>query len=101
MQLLNKRTQLVLNTAVVILVLAAIILGAVMVLPARSPLGPLMGKFASDVDFLSNMLADTEPKAVAEALNENPEFLSDLFGAMVEEGTIEVVAMTINVCPRP
>ena len=96
MFLVRERVQLIINIAVALLLAAFLALGAVMVLPARSPLGSLLGKMASDVDLLSNMLANTEPKAVAQALNENPEFISELLRAMVEEGTVETIAEVVN-----
>mgnify|MGYP000151672603 CR=1 FL=1 len=51
-----------------VILAAFVAVGAVMVLPARSPMGPLLGKVASDVDLLTNMLKHTEPEAVAQAI---------------------------------
>ena len=96
MFLLSRPLQLIINIAVIALVVSAIALGAVMILPARSPIGPLMGRMASDVDLLTNILANTEPETVAQALNENPQFISELLNAMVEEETVPVVAQAIN-----
>ena len=100
MFLLRRPVQLVVNIIVVVLVVAFVALGAVMVIPSRSPMGAMLGKIASDVDLLANMLANTEPEAVAQALNENPEFISELLAAMVSEGTIPVIAQVINDNPE-
>ena len=78
MFLLRRQVQLLVNIAVVVSVIGFVALGAVMVLPARSPMGSLLGSIASDAELLSNMLKHTEPEAVAEALNENPNFISDI-----------------------
>ena len=50
MFLLRSKVQLLVNIAVVVLVVGFVALGAVMVLPARSPIGSLMGNIASDAD---------------------------------------------------
>lgn len=99
MFLLKRPIQLIINIAIVLLVVGFIATGAAMVLPARSPVGPLLGKFASDTDLLSNMLKSTQPKAVAQALNENPAFLSELLSTMESEGTVPVIAKAINENP--
>ncbi|RJP26051.1 MAG: hypothetical protein C4536_16470 [Actinobacteria bacterium] len=100
MFLLRRPVQLVINITVVVLIAGFLVVGAVMVLPSRSPLGPLLGSIASDVDLLSNMLANTEPKAVAQALNENPEFISELLKALTDEGSVAVIAQALNENPE-
>ncbi len=78
--LLNKNMQAAINIIVVGMVIGALTLGALVMLPAKSPLGTILGKVASDPSFLGAILANTDPKAVAEALNENPNFLKNSSG---------------------
>ncbi len=84
---------------VILLVLGFLVAGAVIALPSRSPLGSMIGKMASNSDLLSAMMASTSPKAVAQAINENPGFLRDLLQAMAEQGTVQVLAEAINQNP--
>src|SRR5450756_37011 len=76
--LLSKGVQGAVNVVVILLLLAALILGLTMVLPVKSPTSVLMAKLVSQKGFLSGALSTLDPKAVAKAMNTNPEQTSEM-----------------------
>ena len=86
--LLRKPVQLAVNAIVLLMLVSFAVAGLLMVLPTKTTVGTLLGKMASQRHMLSGIVSGLDPKALAEAINDNPEFLNALIQdiAASEEG---------------
>ncbi len=92
--LYNRSLQTLINAAVILLLAGAAVVGIVGFIPTRSPLGPLLGK--GSVKNTSSMLSALDPKVVGEAIQENPEFLVE----MMKYGDPSGTAIALNENPE-
>ncbi len=97
--LLRKPVQAAVNIIVIVLVVALIGLGLAMALPLKKPLGTLMGKMGNQKRMLSGLVSGMDPKAVAQAINENPGFLAGLIEELSDPEDLEATAQAINQNP--
>jgi len=91
----RNSTQTVINFAILILIIGALILGALVMIPSRNPLGPMIGRLLSSKYILSGLLGSLDTAALAEALRENPEMLSEIVVELGPEGA-EIIATAVN-----
>lgn len=75
--LYNPSLQKIINAVVILLLVASAAIAVVGFLPSRSPLGPLIGKL-SNTKTLSGLIGALDPRAVGEALKDNPQFLVEV-----------------------
>ena len=80
------------NLAVMLLIIAALILGIASVIPVKSPTSGLFTEITSQNGFPSGVFKTLKPKVVAEAINSNPGQLSD----MMKELDPKMVGRAIN-----
>ena len=83
----NRSLQTLINAVVVVLVVAGLVVAAVGFIPTRSPLGPLLGKMSSDAKSTSALISALDPKAIGQALKDNPEFVVEVMKYMDPKGT--------------
>ncbi len=98
--LLRKPVQLVVNLIVLGLVLVFMFMGLVMLTPAKTGVGALLGKMASRNQLLSGIISGLDPVALAQAVNENPEFLDALIKEMgSSEESMQNLVLVVNTKP--
>ncbi len=97
--LIKSPLQTVINIVVIVLVVGALALGAAVTLPSKNPLGPLMGKFVSSKGNLSELLANLDPRELGKALAANPQMTGEILAALGEDGA-RVIAEAVNQNPE-
>ena len=90
--LINRNVQKVINIIVIVLLLSMVAVGAVLTLPADSPLGPILGKIFNSKDILVNFVDTLDPKEIAQAVNEDPQMLVELLSLLDEDN----IALAVN-----
>jgi len=80
--LLNRNVQKIINVIVIVGLVGLVAAGAVMTLPADSPLGPLMGKIFNSKDIFVNFVGTLDPVEVAQAINEDPDMLVEVLASL-------------------
>ncbi|MCJ7652832.1 MAG: hypothetical protein MUO75_03900, partial [Actinobacteria bacterium] len=90
------RLQAVVNVVVLISIVLALVVGGMIVLPVRAPLGKLVGEIANHRYLLEGIMKNSTPEATAKALNENPQFMSEIIAALPPD----VVAEAMNKNPE-
>ena len=86
--MLRTSVQTVTNIIIILLVVGAIIMGAAALVPAKNPAGPLIGKVLTTKHILSGMLGNLDPKALGEALRNNPNMMADLIVELGDDGAV-------------
>ena len=84
--MLRTSVQTAINVVVIVLLVGAVVFGAIALIPSRNPAGPLIGKLLSVKGNLSGLLANLDPAKLAEAMRENPEMTLDLLAELGEDG---------------
>ena len=97
--LLRAPFQAVINITVITLVIAAMVLGVLMLVPAKNPAGSLVGKVLSSKGNLSSLLASLDPQDLADALNENPEMASMIVKELGDQDA-KMIAEAVNNNPQ-
>jgi hypothetical protein len=99
MDMLKTQFQGIINIIVIVTLVGSVIMGVVAFIPSHNPVGPLLGKVLTSKGVLSGMLDNLDPVALAEALRENPNMLSDLMAELGPENARKL-AEDINENPE-
>ncbi len=75
---LSKGVQGAVNVVVILLLLAALILGITSAIPVKSPASVLLARTVSQKGFWSGVSKTLKPKVVAEAMNSNPWQMAEM-----------------------
>ena len=97
--MLRTPVQTVINITVIILIIGALVFGALAMIPSRNPLGPIIGRVLTTKEILSGLLSTLDPVELAEALEANPEMTDDLLAELGEDGAV-IIATAINDNPE-
>src|SRR5450830_1558232 len=93
---IGMRVQSVVNVVVIISIVLALVVGGMIVLPVRTPLVQLVGEIANHRYILEGFMKNSDPEGTAKAINENPQFLSEIIAALPPD----VIAEAINNNPE-
>lgn len=88
---LGAMFQTLVNVVVIIGIVLALVIGGMLVLPVRTPLGQLAGEMANRRHLLEGLMKNEDLKSTAKALNENPQFMSDIIAAVPPAVAAEVM----------
>ncbi|MBU4218526.1 MAG: hypothetical protein KKB90_06135, partial [Actinobacteria bacterium] len=80
--LVGHRMQALVNMTVIVVMLISLIAAGILAMPVKTPIGKLIGEIANHRYLLEGILTNSDPKVMAKALNENPQFLSQLVAAL-------------------
>ena len=94
--LLRRHTQVLVNSTVLFLLIASFVAAGFLALPSATPLGKLIGEISNHRYLLEGVMSGSDPKMMAQAINENPGFLS----SVMSELPAGVLAEAINRNPE-
>lgn len=99
--LLKSPFQTVINIVVIFLLVASLVMGIVLLVPSRNPAGPLLGKIISSKNNLPELLANLDPKELGQVLSENPEMMNLLLRELSkDDDEARIIAEAVNNNPE-
>ena len=95
--LVSKPIQIIVNLVVILFLVVLVMGGLFMLLPVKGPMGTIVGKVGNlRPTLLAGILSGLDPVELVRALNENPEFLSEMLSELSNPGNAQATARAIN-----
>ena len=95
--LVRPRMQALVNVVVIALMLVSVVVAGTMAVPGtKYPTGQLLGELANHKYLIEGIMKNSDPKNMAKAINQNPNFLSSLVAQLPPQ----VIAVAINKNPE-